>query len=141
MIISCFFIGLLGFSDGALGSGRPSARFGQRRGEQRCWVHKAATTSLPSIGSTCELRTPLRARSPRAPPHRPSQGLPLKSSSKDEAKGTAGTGQSDLFKARLYQIIDVGHPRVRLESIGSFSKASSGRFIRRVQAVHPCRRG
>ena len=37
-----------------------------------------------------------------------------RSSSRDDAEGRRESGQNDLFKARLDQIIDISHPRVRL---------------------------
>jgi len=53
------------------------------------------------------------------------------------------TGQNDLFKARLDQIIDMSHPRVQLaqQIDWNFSNRLSGRFIRMVQAARLCPRG
>ena len=53
------------------------------------------------------------------------------------------SGQNDLFKARLDQIIDMSHPRVRLAQRIDwwFLEESSGRFIRTATAARRCPRG
>jgi IS5 family transposase len=53
------------------------------------------------------------------------------------------TGEQDLFRARLDQIIDVDHALVRLggRSIGGSWKGSWVRFTPTNPAVHRCRPG
>ena len=53
------------------------------------------------------------------------------------------SGQSDLFRARLDQIIDLDHALARLagRSTGGFSRSGSARFTPTIPAVRRCRRG
>jgi hypothetical protein len=53
------------------------------------------------------------------------------------------SGQSDLFKARLDQIVDMGHPLAKLAATidWRFRRSGSGRSIRTSRASRRCRQG
>jgi hypothetical protein len=52
------------------------------------------------------------------------------------------SGQNDLFKARLDQIVDLNHPLARLSrATGVFWRSGSARSIPRDRAIRRCRRG
>ena len=53
------------------------------------------------------------------------------------------SGQNDLFRARLDQIVDLDHPLAKLaaRSIGGFSRSGSARSTRTSPAVRRCRPG
>ena len=53
------------------------------------------------------------------------------------------SGQNDLFKARLDQIVDMGHPLARLASAidWRFLEERFGRSIRTSRASRRCRQG
>jgi len=62
---------------------------------------------------------------------------------REKPKERRETGQRDMFRSRLDQIIDLGYPLVKLagKTTGAFSRNGSGRSIRTSRAGHRCRRG
>ena len=53
------------------------------------------------------------------------------------------SGQNDLFRARLDQIVDIDHPLAKLagRSTGASSRSGSARSIRTRPDIRRCRRG